>query len=155
MSSARRKTPSSARSGSSRSKRKLARSPSTTKALVNKAEHVKKQALKPAPQFRAAGKVSETRKKPSINGTGKSPEVLRAAATKNSPPALGPMQILAFWSPMAELLRQQRLFTSMVLNVMQYQRHWTSSLQSLGVTTGDDERPRRAAVAGAGASATR
>jgi hypothetical protein len=127
MSSAGRKTPSSARSGSSRSKRKLARSTSTTKALVNKVEHVKKQALKTAPPVRAAGKVSGTRKKPSINGTGNTPEVLRTAATENSPPALGPMQILAFWSPMAVLLRQQTILASMVENIMQSQRHWTQA----------------------------
>jgi hypothetical protein len=125
MGSTQRKKPSSGRSASSRSKRKLASA--TTKALVNKSEHVKRQSLRlPAPV-----KASGTKKKHSTKSIGETPEVLRAPATDNSRPALDPTQMLAYWSPMALLLRQQRLLASMALNVMQSQRHWAQAFTRL------------------------
>ena len=97
MSSSKRKKPTLNRSGSSRTKRKLARSASMTKALVNKADHVKKQALKPATDVRAPGKGSGTHKKPSTDGTRNTPELLPTAANENLRPVpMGPTQALAF-----------------------------------------------------------
>ena len=121
MSSARRKKPSSPRSGSSRGKRKRGPSGSATKALVNKADHVKRQSPRSNIQVRASGKGSDTTKKPS-------PEMLPPEATKNARPALaGLAQDLAFWSPMAVLMRQQTLVASMALNLMQSQRLWAQA----------------------------
>jgi hypothetical protein len=127
MGSTPRKKSSTTRSKSGRTKRKPANSPSTTKALVNKADHVRRQALKPGPSVRAPGKEVDTERLNS-NGPGRTPEVLRAAANENLRPALsGLTQSLAFWSPMAALLRQQTLLASMSLNVIQSQRLWTQA----------------------------
>ena len=127
MGSTQRKKSSTTRSKSGRTKRKPANSASTTKALVNKADHVKRQPLKPGPSVRAPGEVG-TNERPSSNGSGKTPEVLRTAANENLQPALsGLTQALAFWSPMAVLLRQQTLLASMSLNVIQSQRLWTQA----------------------------
>ncbi len=129
MSSARRKKPSSPRFGSSRGKRKRAPSGSTTKALVNKADHVKRQSPGPDIQIRASGKGSNTTKKLSPKNTGDMTEMLPPAAMKNARPALaGLVQDLAFWSPMALLMRQQTLMASMALNLMQSQRLWAQAL---------------------------
>ena len=99
-----------------------------TKALVNKADHVKKQALKPATHVRAPGKGSGTHKKPSTDGTRNTSELLPTAENDNLRPApMGPTQALAFWSPMAMLLRQQTLLASMSLNVIQSQRLWAQA----------------------------
>jgi hypothetical protein len=47
---------------------------------------------------------------------------------KNAKPALaGLVQDLAFWSPMAVLMRQQTLFASMILNIMHSQRLWAQA----------------------------
>ena len=128
MGSTQRKKSSTTRSKSGRTKRKPANSASTTKALVNKADHVRRQALKPGPSVRAPGKEVDTNDRLSSNGPGKTPEGLRTAANENLRPALsGPTQALAFWSPMAVLLRQQTLLASMWLNVIQSQRHWAQA----------------------------
>jgi hypothetical protein len=116
------------RSHSRHIKRKLANSTSKTKALVNKAEHVKKQVVKQALPRRPPRKASSTNKMASIMGPGNTSEALRLAANENLQPGLsGPMQALAFWSPMAVLLRQQTLLASMALNVIQSQRLWTQA----------------------------
>ena len=128
MGSSQCKKSSTTRSKSGRTKRKPANSASTTKALVNKADHVKRQTLKPGPSVRTPGKEVETNEKLSSNGPGKPPEVLRTAANKNLRPALaGLTQALAFWSPMAVLLRQQSFLASMSLNVIQSQRFWAQA----------------------------
>ena len=120
MGSTQRKT--TTRSKSGRTKRKPANSTSTTKALVNKADHVRRQALKPGPTVRAPGR--GTNERLSSNG----PEVLRTAANENLRPALsGLTQALAFWSPIAVLLRQQSLLASMSWNVIQSQRLWAQA----------------------------
>ena len=124
MGSTQRKKSSTTRSKSGRTKRKPANSASTTKALVNKADHVRRQALKPGPSVRAPGKEVGTNEELSSNGPGRTPEVLRTAANENLRSLSGPTQALAFWSPMAVLLRQQTLFASMALNVIQSQRLW-------------------------------
>jgi hypothetical protein len=109
-----------------RTKRKPAKSASMTKALVNKADHVKRQLLKSRPQVRALAGASSSNRKPGARGTGKTRDVARTA--ENSQPALtGSMHALAFWSPVAVLLRQQALFASMALNVIQSQRLWVQS----------------------------
>ena len=82
----------------------------------------------PMPRSYAPGKEVGTNERLSGNGPGKTPEVLRTAANENLRPALsGPTQALAFWSPMAMLLRQQTLLASMALNVMQSQRLWAQA----------------------------
>jgi hypothetical protein len=129
MGSTQRKKPSSPGSQSRHAKRKLANSASKAKALVNKAEHVKKQAVKQAPPQRAPRKASSTHKNASIIGPGNTPEALRSASNENLRPALsGPTQAMAFWSPMAVLLRQQTFLASMALNVIQSQRLWVQAI---------------------------
>ena len=128
MGSTQRKKSSTTRSKSGRTKRKPANSASTTKALVNKADHIRRQALKPGPSVRAPGKEVGTNERLSSNGSSKTPEVLRTAANENLRPALsGLPPALAFWSPMAMLLRQQTLLASMALNVIQSQRLWAQA----------------------------
>ena len=128
MGSTQRKKSSTTRSKSGRTKRKPASSRSTTKALVNKADHVRRQALKPGPSIRAPGKDVDTNERLSHNGPGKTPEVLRTAANENLRPVFsGPTRVLAFWSPMAVLLWQQTLFASIALNVIQSQRLWAQA----------------------------
>lgn len=109
-------------------KRKLASSASKTKALLNKTEHVKKQPVKQPPPRRAPRKASSSHSEASIIGPGNTPEALRSAANENLRPALsGGTQAMAFWSPMAVLLRQQTFLASMALNVIQSQRLWTQT----------------------------
>jgi hypothetical protein len=123
-----RKKPSTTRSRSSRTKRKFASPASTTKALVNKADHVRRQALKAVPKVRAPGKTSAKNEKPSTNGTASSTDALSTAATENLRPAIAvPTHVLAFWSPMAAFLRQQTLLTSTALHVVQSQRLWAQT----------------------------
>jgi hypothetical protein len=115
------KKPSTTRS-KTRTKRKLANSASKTKALVNKADHVKRQAVKRHPQVQSPAEASSNRKL-KTNGKGDPRDVRRTAAKGNSSSALtGSMHALIFWSPMAVLLRQQRLLASMTLNAVQSQR---------------------------------
>ena len=79
----------------------------------------------PMPRSYAPGKEVGTNERLSGNGPGKTPEVLRTAANENLRPALSQLtQALAFWSPMAVLLRQQSLLASISLNVIQSQRLW-------------------------------
>jgi hypothetical protein len=126
MGSTQRKKPSTRRSQSHHTKRKPANSASKARALVNKTEHVKKQAVKESLPRRAPRKASSTNKKASVIGPGSTSEVLRSAANENLRPALsGPTQAMAFWSPVAVFLRQQTLWASMTLNVIQSQRLWT------------------------------
>ena len=129
MGSTQRKKSSTTRSKSGRTKRKPANSPSTTKALVNKADHVRRQALKPGPSVRAPGREVGINERLSSNNPGTTPELLRTAAKNgNLRPALsGLTQALAFWSPMAVLLRQQTLMASMSLNVIQSQSLWAQA----------------------------
>jgi hypothetical protein len=63
-----------------------------------------------------------------IRATGDN-EVRRTAATTEilHPAIAGPTHVLAFWSPIAVLLRQQTLLTSMALHVMQSQRLWAQT----------------------------
>jgi hypothetical protein len=72
MSSSQRKKPSSPHSRSSRTKRKPTKSASKTKALVTKAEHVRRQKLN-------SDKASGTKKKSSNDGVGETLEVLAPA----------------------------------------------------------------------------
>jgi hypothetical protein len=130
MSSTQHKKPSTNRSGSGRTKLKLAKAASKTKALVHQAEHVRKQTIKANSRVRAPTKASGADKKTRMSGAGDvratdNAEVRSTEAmTENSRPAIAvPTQIFAFWSPMAMLLRQQTLLTSMVLNVMQSHRN--------------------------------
>ena len=43
-----------------------------------------------------------------------------------------PARIMVFWSPMAIVVRNQRMFSSIMLNVIQAQQHWARALQRLG-----------------------
>ena len=95
---------------------------------MNKADHVRRQALKTGSSVRTPGKEVDTNEKLGSHGPGETPEVLRTAANENLRPALsGLTQALAFWSPMAVLLRQQSLLASMSLNVIQSQRLWAQA----------------------------
>ena len=128
MGSTQRKKSPTIRSQSRHTKRKLTNSASKTKALVTKAEHVKKQTVKQALPRRAPRKASSTNKKASIIGPGNTSEVLRSVANENLRPALScPTQAMAFWSPMAMFLRQQTLLASMAFNVIQSQRLWVQA----------------------------
>ena len=119
----RKKSPTTRSQSRHATKRKLSNSAPKTKALLNKTEHVKKQAVKQAPSRRAPRKASSA--PASIIGPGNTPEALRSAANENLRPVLsGPTQAGAFWSPMSVLLRQQTFLASMVLNVIQSQRLW-------------------------------
>ena len=125
MSTTQRKKPAYARSGLSRTKRKPRNSNSKTKALVNKAEHVRRETFKP--EVRARGKSSATNEKPTANGTGHTPEMLPTAATDNTLPFASPTRALALWFPMGVLMRQQTLMASLALNVIQSQRLWAQA----------------------------
>jgi len=145
MSSAHRKNSRTrTRSGAGRTKPKNKRSRSTTKALASTAEHVKKQPMKPhraqRPRPAAPNGSAGHERKPTSKGTDgrsvtASVEKQTDIAAPRTPPAAnensgrrsasaGPTQIMAFWSPLAMLLRQQALLTSMMLNVMHSQQRW-------------------------------
>jgi hypothetical protein len=116
------KKPSTSRS-KTRTKRKLANSASKTKALVNKADHVRRQALKRRPQVQSSAETLSSNRKLKTNGKGDPRDVVRTGAKRNSSSALtGSMHALTFWSPMAVLLRQQKLLATMALNAVQAQR---------------------------------
>jgi hypothetical protein len=128
MGSTQSKKRSTRRSQSHHAKRKLANSASEAKALVNKTEHVKKQAVKESLPRRTPRKAASTNKKSSTISPGNTAEALRSAANENLRPALsGPTQAMAFWSPMAVFLRQQTLLASMALKVIQSQRLWVQA----------------------------
>ena len=76
------------RSKTGRTKRKPANSPSTTKALVNKADQVRRQALKRGLSVREPGKEVGANEGLSSNGPGRTPEVLRTAMNENLRPSL-------------------------------------------------------------------
>ncbi len=129
MSSTQHKKPSTKRSGSSRTKRKLAKPASTTKALVHKAESVRKQTIKPKTSAPGLQNKARTSGAGDVRATGDTEVRRTAAPTKNLQPAIAaPTHVLTFWSPMAVLVRQQTLLASMVLHVMQSQRLWAQAL---------------------------
>jgi hypothetical protein len=95
-------------------------------ALLTKAEHVKRQNQK---RERTKGKASpRTHTRSGPTGSLDATRVRNTAATAGAArtPLAGGAPILAFWSPIAVLLRQQTLFASMVQNVVQAQRLWTA-----------------------------
>ncbi len=129
MSSTQHKKPSTKRSGSSRTKRKLPKAASRAKPLVHRSEPVRKQSVKANASALAPTNAprahSETRTSGAghVRATGDT-----AARTENLQPAIAvPTHVFAFWSPMAVLLRQQTLLTSMALRVMQSQRLWAQT----------------------------
>ena len=129
MGSNQRKKSPNTRSLSRHTKRKRANSAAKAKALMNKPEHVKTQAVQ-APPRRTPRKASSTNKMASIMGPGTTSEALRSAANENLRPALlGPTQAMAFWSPLAVFLRQQTLWASMGLNVIWSQRLWVQAFR--------------------------
>ena len=134
MSSTQHKKPSTNRSGSRRTKRKLAKAASKAKPLVHASEPVRKQSIKPNGSARAPTKAPGVQNKARASGAGHiratgDTEVRRTAATtENLQPAIAvPTHVLAFWSPMAVLLRQQTLLSSMALHVIQSQRLWAQT----------------------------
>ena len=124
MSKTQRKKPSSVRSGSGRTKRKLAGS--TSKPLMNKADHVRRQS-RVSHRVPAPDKVSATNNSPISDGPRAISGMLRTAANENRQPAGA--EAWAFWSPMAVFLRQQTFFASMALNVIQSQRLWAQAFR--------------------------
>ena len=129
MSSTQRKKPSTNRSGSRRTKRKLPKAASRAKPLVHTSEPVRKQSVKLNANARAPTKAPRTHNETRTSGAG---DVRAtgdtAASTENLQPTIAvPTHVLAFWSPMAVLLRQQTLLTSMALHVMQSQRLWAQT----------------------------
>ncbi len=129
MSSTQHKKPSTNRSGSRRTKRKLAKAASRAKPLVHRSEPVRKQSVKPNASALAQTKAPRAHNETRTSGPGDVRAAGDTAAmTKNLQPAIdGPTHVLAFWSPMAVLLRQQTLLTSMALHVMQSQRLWAQT----------------------------
>ena len=123
---------------------KTRRSPS--KELAKTAEHVKKQSIKPPPH--------DQRPRPAANGSpgydlnaisnstsslpvtvvGKKTDIVAlrtpAVATGISDLRSANAGLMSF-SPLAMLLRQQELLTSVMLNVMQTQQQWARSFSRL------------------------
>jgi hypothetical protein len=127
MSSTQRKKPSTNRSGR-RAKRKLPKAASRTKPLAHRSEPVRKQSVKPNASALAPTKAPRTHNE-TRTGAGDIRTTGETAATReNLQQAITvPTHVLAFWSPMAVLLRQQTLLTSMALHVMQSQRLWAQT----------------------------
>ena len=115
MGSAQRKN-SRTRIRAGRTKAKIKTRRSTTKALSSTAEPVKKQLTKPRQRGPSAASngSSAHRRKPVLNGTdGRSVT-----------------QTMAFWSPVAMVLRQQALLTSMLLTITHSQQLWARAFSS-------------------------
>jgi hypothetical protein len=119
------------KSGTGRSKAKNKTRRSTrAKALAGTSEHVKKQAIKPHSTRRlrpAASKGSAGQELNEISNSTSS-RVVTASAGKQT--NTGPTLSMAF-SPLAMLLRQQILLTSMMFNAMQTQQHWARAFSGL------------------------
>jgi hypothetical protein len=109
-----------------------------------KAEHVKKQPIKPhdqRPRPAANGSpghdlnaISNSTSSLPVTVVGKKTDIvaLRTPAAANGISDLRPANAgLMSFSPLAELLRQQDLLTSMMLNVMQTQQHWARAFSGL------------------------
>ena len=119
--------------GRTKAKNKTRRSP---KELARTAEHVKKQSIKPHDQLPrpaangSAGqdlKISNSTSSPPVTVVGKQSDIvaLRTPAAANGIRDLRSANAgLMSFSPLAILLRQQEVLTSVMLNVMQTQQHW-------------------------------
>ena len=145
MGSAQRKN-SRARRRAGRTKAKIKTRRSTTKALSSTTEPVKKQPIKPRQRGYAAASIGSSahRRKPILNGRdGRSSSVKTqtditalppaTAANENRdlrPASAGPTQIIAFWSPVAMVLRQQALLTSMLLSITHSHQLWARAFSS-------------------------
>ena len=121
--------------GRTKAKNKTRRSPS--KALARTADHVKKQSIKPHDQLPrpaangSAGHdlkaISNSPSSTPVTVVGKQTDTVAlrtpAAANGISDQRSANADPMSF-SPLAMLLRQQELVTSMMLNVIQTQQHW-------------------------------
>jgi hypothetical protein len=137
----RKKSRTPTKSGTGRTKNKTRRSPS--KALARTAEHVKKQSKKPRETQRprpATANGSAGHLYAISNGTSSPPFTVAGTqmdigALRTPAAAIGDLRsasagLMAF-SPLAMLLRQQELLTSIMLNVMQTQQHWARACSRL------------------------
>ena len=120
--------------GRTKAKNKTRRSP---KELARTAEHVKKQSIKPHDQRPlpaangSAGhdlnSISNSTSSPPVTVVEKQTDIvaLRTPAAANGISDLRSANAgLMSFSPLAILLRQQEVLTSVMLNVMQTQQHW-------------------------------
>lgn len=120
--------------GRTKAKNKTRRSP---KELARTAEHVMKQSIKPhdqRPRPAADGSaghdlnsISNSTSIPPVTVVGKQTDIvaLRTPAAANGISDLRSANAgLMSFSPLAILLRQQEVLTSVMLNVMQTQQHW-------------------------------
>jgi len=138
------KSRSAPRSGSNRAKAKAKKRRSTTMALVSPTKHVKTQSRKPHRGQRAQPRNEQM---PTGGGAGgranSAPTRKRKGAATPLTAAMDrktdlrsarsdPARIMVFWSPMAIVLRNQRMLSSIMLNVIQAQQHWARALQRLG-----------------------
>jgi hypothetical protein len=107
--------------------------------LARKAEHIKKKSIKhQRPRPAAAGSTEHALNKTSSPVVGKQTDMtaLRTPAAANGISNLRLANTgLMSLSPLAMLLRQQELLTSMMLNVMQNQQHWARAFSRLAWPT--------------------
>jgi hypothetical protein len=128
--------------GRTKAKNKTRRSPS--KELARTAQHVKKVSIKPhdqRPRPAANGSaghdlnaISNGTSNPPVTVVEKQSDIgaLRTSAAANGSSGLRSANPgLMSFSPLAILLRQQGLLTSMMLNVMQTQQHWARAFSGL------------------------
>ena len=127
------KSRSTRRSGSNRAKAKARKPRSTTMALVSPTKHVKTQSRKP---HRGQSAQPRNEQMPTGGGAGgransaptrkrkRAATPLTAAMDRNTDlrsARSDPARIMVFWSPMAIVVRNQRMFSSIMLNVIQAQ----------------------------------
>ena len=140
----RKNSPTRTKSGTCRTKAKNKTRRSPSKALARTAEHVKKT-IKPhgTRRLRAAANgsaghdlkaISNSTSSTPVTVVGKQTDTVAlrtpAAANGISDERSANAGLMSF-SPLAMLLRQQELLTSMMLNVMQTQQHWGRAFSRL------------------------
>ena len=127
--------------GRTKAKNKTRRSPA--KALARTAEHVKKtirggsQRPRPAANGSAGhdrNAISNNTNSPPVTVVGEQTDIVAlrppAARNGNSDQRSANAGLMSF-SPLAMMLRQQQLLTSVMLNVMQTQQHWARAFSGL------------------------
>jgi hypothetical protein len=123
-----------AKSGTARTKAKTKTRRSSSKELARTAEHVKKNSTKHGQRSRLAATGSVEHAQITICNPVAENDIaaLRTPAAANGISDLRSANAgLMSFSPLAMLLRQQELLTSVMLNVMQTQQHWARAFSRL------------------------
>jgi hypothetical protein len=97
--------------------------------LARTSEHVKKQPIKPHSTRRLRPAAPNGSAGQELNEISNSSGHL-VTASEGKQTNTGPTQSRAF-SPLATLLRQQKLLTPMMFNAMEAQQHWARALSRL------------------------